>query len=333
MVSLINEIDSYIKELESQKKFNGSVLVAEGDDIMLNKGYGMANYELDIPNTSKTKFCIASITKSITVMSILILVDQGKLRIEDVLTQYIEDFPNGDNVTIYHLITHTSGIFNINEHPQYTTLSNDFNTLEELINKFKYEPFVYEPGSKFKYCNSGYIILAYIIEKVSGMTYDEFINENILEKLSLKDTGSFKREDILKNKASGYSKGQNSIINSKTRNSSIAVGTGNLYSTVEDIYVWCKALIKGDFLKEKFKAMLFTEYVYARQDFYYGLGFMIYKPKNEIEYIYQDGGIHGYRSIYLIDPFRELYIIMLGNYDYIRIIEIARQIRQLIMSR
>lgn len=107
------EIDNYFNGLVEKQEFSGSVLVAQGDNIIISKGYGMANHNLDIANTTKTKFCVASITKSITAMAIAILADQKKINVENTLDKYIPDYPNGDKISIYHLVTHTSGVCEI----------------------------------------------------------------------------------------------------------------------------------------------------------------------------------------------------------------------------
>ncbi|MFZ5352379.1 MAG: serine hydrolase domain-containing protein [Bacillota bacterium] len=332
MSDRISLIDRYIKDLFSAQAFSGSVLLAEDNTVLLKKGYGMANYELDVPNSYSFKFCIASITKSITAMAIMILATKKLINLNDSLNFFIPDYPDGNKINILHLITHTSGIANINNHAEYEELANKHNTLEDLISRFKHMPPDFEPGTKFQYCNSGYLLLTYIIEKVSGKSYDQFIKDEIFNPLNMRDTGSLYREQILKNKAYGYSRHEAQLINCKTRDSSIAVGTGNLYSTVEDLYIWCKALLNGTLLSEYLKYELFVRHVFVRDNLYHGFGFMLCKSNDKIDYVYQDGGIHGYRSIYMLDPENKLYIVILGNYDYIRIIDMAKKIRSMLIE-
>jgi len=322
------KVNSYVKDLVETKQFSGSVLVAKGDNIIINNGYGMANYDLNVPNTPKTKFRIASITKSITAMAILILADEKKLGIEDTLDKYIPDYPNGNIITIYHLITHTSGIYELNRDEEYKNFAYKDYTLENLIEKFRDMPLDFQPAKRFEYSNSGYVLLGFIIEKVSGKTYEEYVSENIFDRLSMKDSGAFTNEHILLNKANGYSKQGEEIINSKLAN--LFNGGGNLYSTVEDIYVWSKALKEGSLLSKEYNERLLTEHAYAEDDDYYGYGFVLHKPDNHIEYIYQDGGLSGYKSIYMIYPAEDFIIIILSNFDFIKVQDIAQQIKQLI---
>jgi CubicO group peptidase (beta-lactamase class C family) len=321
-------IDNYLKKLSENQEFMGGVLIAQGDNIVISKGYGMTNLDLDIANTTTTKFCIGSITKSITGMSIAILADEKKLSVKDTLDKYIPDYPKGDKITIYHMLTHTSGICDLYKDIESEMFGYEKNALEEIISKYKHKPLDFEPGAKFQYSNFAYNILAYIIENVSGETYENFINENIFEKLSMKDTGCYRNEYILKNKANGYSKSEERIINTKILNLSNLMGSGNLYSTVEDMFIWTQALKKRELLSKEYSERLFTDYIHVEGNYYYGYGFVVYKPGDEIEYIYQDGGLPGFRAIYKLNPKNGLTIIILSNCEYTSCFKIIEGIEQ-----
>src|SRR5262245_33568520 len=180
-------INAYVK----QGKFCGSVLIAKGGTVLLNKGYGMANYELDVPNTPQTKFRLGSITKQFTAMLIAQLAERGQLNVEDPVTKYLPDYPKetGDKVKIYNLLTHSSGIQNFTSFPEYATVKLKTNKTAEIVALFKDKPLEFAPGEKFKYSNSGYVLLAYLIEKITGKTYEQVLKENILEPLGMKNTG------------------------------------------------------------------------------------------------------------------------------------------------
>lgn len=162
------KLDSCVKAFAEQGKFSGSVLVAKGDKILLSKGYGMANYELDVPNTPRTKFRLASITKQFTAMAIMQLQERGLLSVDDKLIKYIPKYPNGDKITVHHLLTHSSGIPDYETYPDFKQKRVEARTLEQHIEWIKQKPIDFQPGERYHYSNSGYILLSYIIEKVSG---------------------------------------------------------------------------------------------------------------------------------------------------------------------
>ena len=149
----------------------------------------MANYEHNIPNTSETKFHLASVSKPFTAVAILLLEEKGLLSVQDPLTKFIPDYPRGDEITIHNLLVHTSGIKNVNVFGNYDRESKFPQTPEKLVKLFKDKPLDFNPGEKYSYSNSNYNLLAFIIEKVSGKSYGEFLKENIFNHLNMKDTG------------------------------------------------------------------------------------------------------------------------------------------------
>lgn len=231
--SLSARLDRYIKSYVHADLFSGAVLVAKKGKILLCKGYGMANYEHMIPNAINTKFRIGSITKPFTAMAILQLQAMGLLDVQDPLSKYIPDYPNCDTITIHHLLTHTSGI--PHDISDYKHLKIKPHTLEERIALFKNMPLAFKPGEKTLYSDSGYILLTYIIEKVSGKKYESFLQEHIFDPLGMKDSGYDSYKRIIKNRASGYSVDKE-LINADYIDMSYESGCGALYSTVQDLY-------------------------------------------------------------------------------------------------
>ena len=179
------EIDAYIEPFVKAAGFSGTLLIAKGGEVLVNKGYGMANYEWDVPNTPKTIFQIASVSKSFTAAAIMILEERGLLSIDDPLAKFIPDYPSGDRITVHHLLTHTSGIPNVNEFPDYDRKSRFPITLEQIIAMFKNKALEQEPGGGYRYSNSNYNLLAYIIEMVSGESYSDFLRTSIFEPLGM----------------------------------------------------------------------------------------------------------------------------------------------------
>src|SRR4051812_45443618 len=188
----------------STKTFMGTVLVARGNDVLLSRGYGSANLEWNVSNTPTTKFRLGSLTKQFTAASILLLEERGKLSVNDPVKKYLPDAPAAwDAITIHNLLTHTSGI------PDFTRLP-DFNSIavkttpEQLIARFRDKPLDFAAGEKFSYSNSGYIVLGYIIEKVGGIPYAQFVQDNIFTPLQMEDSGYDFAEKIVTRRASGY---------------------------------------------------------------------------------------------------------------------------------
>src|SRR5207253_5219765 len=170
--STATKLDEYLTELASAQRFSGSVLVARDGTVMLAKGYRMANYEWDVPNTPSTKFRLGSITKQFTSMAIMQLQEKGLLSVNDVITKHLPDYPKtGEGITIHHLLTHTSGIPSYTGVPEYQQNMRVAFSTGQMIDGFKDKPLEFTPGEKFKYDNSGYFLLGAIIEKISGQAY------------------------------------------------------------------------------------------------------------------------------------------------------------------
>jgi CubicO group peptidase (beta-lactamase class C family) len=302
-------VDEYLQPYIEAGGFSGAVLIAKGGKIVLSKGYGMANYELDVPNTAQTKFHIASISKTFTAASILILEEKGKLSVRDPLAKFISDYPRGDKITIHHLLTHTSGIPNVNDFSDYEEKSRFPHTLEEIISWFKDKPLEFKPGEKYSYSNSNYNLLAYIIEKVSGKSYGEFLKENIFEPLGMNNTGhDGMAGTLLKNQAAGYVPAAGSgIENTPYLDWSIKTGNGSLYSTAEDLYKWDRALYTDKILKKNSLNKMFIDYGNG-----VGYGWFVGKHLNR-QVVYYNGRSPGFTSY--LDRFidDDACIIILSN--------------------
>jgi CubicO group peptidase (beta-lactamase class C family) len=256
------QVDTYVEPYVNGNNFSGVVLIARNGKLLVNKAYGLANRELAVANTPDTRFHIASVSKPFTAAAILFLEQRGKLSVKDPLTKYIPDYPDGDKITLHHLLTHTSGIVNANNLPEYNDKSKSPITLDQVIAMFKSKPLEFEPGSKFRYSNSNYNLLAYIIEKVSGQSYGEFLHANIFQSLDMRntadDTGA---DDLILNRASGYIPvGATDVRNAPALNWSIKKGNGSLYSTAGDLYLWDRALYTDKILSVSQRKKMFTDY-------------------------------------------------------------------------
>ncbi|MFH1940981.1 MAG: serine hydrolase domain-containing protein [bacterium] len=257
------KVDAYVKPYIDAGGFGGSILIARGDKILLSKGYGMANVEFSVPNSPKTKFQIASLSKTFTASAIMMLQERGGLSINDPLSKFIPDYPNGNQITIHHLLTHTSGIPNVNDFPDYDQKSRFPQSLEQIIEMFKQKPLEFQPGEKYSYSNSNYNLLAYVIEKVSGMSYGTFLKKCIFEPLDMKDTGHHgDASAIVAHLASGYQpSGAWGIEKSPYLDWSMKTGNGSLYSTVEDLYKWDRSLYTETILSKRSLDKMFKEHL------------------------------------------------------------------------
>jgi len=296
-------------------QFNGTVLVADGEKVIFKKGYGLANMEWDIANEPNTKFRLGSITKQFTSMIIMQLVEEGKIQLDGKITNYLPGYriDTGNKVTIHHLLTHTSGI------PSYTSLPNFLKdvsrnpyTVDEFVKLFCSDSLAFEPGSKFSYNNSGYFLLGAIIEKVTGKTYETVLQKRILDLLHMKNTGYDHHETIIAYRATGYEKTPNSYINSEYINMSVAYTAGAMYSTVEDLYLWNKALYTEDMLSDKYKNIMFKPFL---NNYAYGWGvrkILLAESKDSLQVISHGGGINGFNTLItrLVD---DKYLIVLLN--------------------
>jgi CubicO group peptidase (beta-lactamase class C family) len=261
--SLEAKVDAYVKPYLEMKAFSGTILIARKGKIVLEKGYGMANYELNVPNTVQTKFHLASISKTFTAAAIMMLEERGQLSVKDPLNKYIPDYPNGDKITLHNLLIHTSGIPNVNNFSEYGDWSRYAQTPASLVEKFKNRPLNFEPGARYDYSNSNYNVLAFIIEKVSGKSYGEFLQANIFEPLAMKDTAHDGNAALLiRNAASGYTPaGFDGFEKVPYLDWTIKTGNGSIYSTVEDLYKWDRALYTEKLLKRATLEKIFTKHV------------------------------------------------------------------------
>src|SRR3984957_17979708 len=242
-------MEQVVQSYVSDKQFMGSVLVARGETVVLDKGYGFANLEWNIPNTPTTKFRLGSITKQFTAASILLLEERGKLKTDDPVKKYMADAPAAwDKVTIYNLLTHTSGIANFTSFPDYASTETAPTTPEKLVARFRDKPLEFQPGEKWNYSNSGYVLLGYLIEKISGTPYAQFVQENIFAPLEMRDSGYDSSAAIIKHRASGYTPSDKGPVHAGYIDMSIPFSAGSLYSTTHDLLRWEQGLFGGKLL-------------------------------------------------------------------------------------
>ena len=289
-------------------KFMGTVLVAQDGKVLLDKGYGFANLEWDVPNTPTTKFRLGSITKQFTAASILLLEERGKLKVEDPVKKYMPNAPAAwDKITIFHLLTHTSGIPSFTGFSDYESHETQAMTPGKLVEWFRDKPLEFEPGTKWNYSNSGYVLLGYLIEKISGQSYSDFVQQNIFTPLGMKDSGYDSNSAIIAHRAAGYTPGKSGPINAGFVHMSIPFSAGALYSTTEDLLRWEQGLFGGKLLKPDSLTKMTTPF---KQDYAFGLGV---STQNGHKMIAHDGGIQGFNTSLAYFPDDKLVVAVLAN--------------------
>jgi CubicO group peptidase (beta-lactamase class C family) len=330
------KIDELMKVYNSYQQFNGAVLVAENGKVIFKKGYGMANMEWGIPVETDTKFRLGSITKQFTSMLVLQLVQEGKIKLEGKLTDYLPDYrkDTGDRITIHELLNHTSGI------PSYTGLPNFFQdisrnpyTVSDFVKKFASGDLEFGPGTKWNYNNSGYFLLGAILERVTGKPYEQVLKERIFDPAGMKNTGYDRHETILAKRASGYERRPGGYINAPYLDMSLPYAAGSLYSTVEDLYLWDQALYAEKLLSPQLKEVMFKPGLSN-----YAYGWVVRKDPlgaqgEPVAIIEHGGGINGFNTIITRLPESKNLIVLLNNTGGTKLGEMSQKISAILFGK
>jgi CubicO group peptidase (beta-lactamase class C family) len=313
------EFDKILKDYFKAEGPGAAVLVAKKGKIIYQKAIGKADLELDVPLRPDHVFRIGSVTKQFTAAAILRLAEEGKLSLTDELTKFIPDYPTqGKRITVEQLLNHTSGIKSYTNMEAWDaeTRRKDFSPTE-LIAYFKDQPMEFDPGSDYNYNNSGYILLGYIIEKVSDKTYAQYIDEQFFKPLGMKNSYYGDVQPIIKNRADGYSQnGPNGpYMHAEYLSMTQPYAAGSLLSTVEDLFIWTQAVHSGKVLKPESLKKAFTPNVLPNgHDTRYGYGWQIGNLLGTAT-VEHGGGINGFLSTLVYLPGEDVCIAMLSNCD------------------
>ena len=301
--------------------FNGAVLVAHQGEVILKKGFGYASVEWEIPNTPDTKFRIAAITKPFTAILVLQLVAERKLDLHTPISEYLPNYnkKTGAEITIHHLLTHTSGIVRNYKSRDSIPRFPDKLRVNELIKEFENLPLEFTSGEKFSYSNTGYLLLTHIIETVTTKSYETLLKEKILLPLNMNHTGIEKHRPIIKKRAKGYFESFGEIYNANYIDMSGITGVGNMFSTIEDLYLLDQALYNEILLPKEQLDLLFAKHVEDKNyGGYYGYGWELQESQvgntNEtIPTIGHTGVIDGFCARFTRIPSTHSSIIFLNN--------------------
>ena len=320
-------LDSLIKTIFNGQNGPGAVfMVAKDGKAVYQKAFGKANLELNVNLNIHSVFQLGSMTKQFTAIAILMLSEQGKLKVEDAIAKYIPDYPNGEKITIHHLLTHTSGIKDFTKMKAIQEIAQQDLTPKQLIDFFKNEPIDFAPGEKFDYNNSGYAILGYIIELVSGESYENFLQKHVFEKLGMNSSRYASDRVVIKNRAYGYHLKETGYVNKTKISFNIPYSSGSLMSTLADMLKWQNALSNNLLLKAETINMAFTKNkLNSGEEFTYGYGWHL-KNINGIATREHGGSIFGFKTMGVYIPSKAIYVIGFSNCDCNSPTELTRKI-------
>jgi len=312
--ALAAKIDAVMAAVYKPGQPGAAVIVQKEGRTIVRKGYGMADLELGVPIAPDMVFRLGSITKQFTAVSILLLAQDGKLGLQDEITKFLPDYPTqGRRITVEHLLTHTSGIQSYTDLAEWLPLWRKDLSVRELIDLFKDKPMQFEPGQSWAYNNSGYILLGAIIEKVSGKTYEEFVNERIFKPLGMTSSYYGSAERIIPRRIPGYQAGKGGFVNAPYLSMTQPYAAGSLLSTVDDLAVWSEAVFGDKLVRKEWLDKAFTPYKLANgESTGYGYGWFIadFAGHRSIEH---GGGINGFTSYEMTFPENRIFIAILTN--------------------
>ncbi|MBU1014722.1 MAG: beta-lactamase family protein [Bacteroidetes bacterium] len=314
---LIAQLDSIMTSAYKPDEPGASVLVFKEGEILLKKGYGLANLEMKVPINPKSVFNIGSITKQFTAQAILLLGEQGKLSLTDPIQKYLPDYPHADKkITIENLLTHTSGIIDVFEVSQWFSMWEKELTPQQFVDVFKDIPLLSEPGTQYHYSNVNYGILGLIIENISGESHKDFLIENFFKPIGMNNTYILKNNDKIENTAMGYFKANESIENAPTINYSHLLAAGSIWSCTDDMVKWY------EWLSEKYKSndpkikKALTRYILADgSETNNGYGMMLYLLQG-CPVAGNNGSMLGYTNYTLWLYEDDIVVVLLSNYRY-----------------
>lgn len=309
--ALDKRLDDYLRAATRHEQFSGTVLLARDGKPVFVHSYGMANYELAVPNAADTVFRLASVTKQFTALAVMQLQEQGKLKVDDPICRHLTDCPTAWRpVTIRQLLNHTSGIPNFSSLPEWDELlSRRDYTPAQLVALFRDLPLKFPPGEKYDYSNSGYHLLGLIIERASGMGWGAYMQQRILAPLGMTHSGDDNSRAIVPHRASGYYSLGTSFINAPIISRTVGYAAGGLYSTVGDLLLWDRALVPGRLVGQASLDAMFTP---ARNGYGFGWRIGTRFGRQEMDH---SGSDNGYSTYIIRFPAERLTAIVLSNSD------------------
>ncbi|MBL0183025.1 MAG: beta-lactamase family protein [Chitinophagaceae bacterium] len=311
------KLEEIMKTYHGFNMFDGAVLVAENGKVIYKGAFGMANHEWKIPNTTDTKFMLGSVSKPITAMLMLIQVQKGLIDLDKTISDYIPEYSkkNGSRITIRQLLGHSSGM------PNYDIIKDFFPKIsrqnfsrEDYVKLFMDSALVFEPGTSYYYSSWGYFMLGYIMERVTGRSYSQLMKEDIFDKLGMNSSGSYYHTQVVDKRASGYDYSLGGYTSGDFRDQSNTMGTGDLYSTVEDLFKLHLAISNNTLINKKLTDEMFTPGI---RPWRYGFGWFNqnfkYTTTDSVFANYHLGTTEGFLSFLIRIPSTNSLVVFLCN--------------------
>jgi CubicO group peptidase (beta-lactamase class C family) len=310
-------MDQVVQSYVSNGTFAGSVLVARGSDVIVSKGYGLANVEWNVPSSPSARFKVASITKQFTAAAILLLEERGRLKIDDLVKTHLPEAPaTWDRMTLFHLLTHTAGFPGLPPTGRQALVDSADGTVAGFVTALMQRPLESQPGERFNYTNSGYLVLGHLIQKLAGQSYETFIRENIFTPLGMKDSG-LDSPAVISRRAGSYTVTPNGLVNASQASDRIVPNTAaGLYSTTEDLLRWQNGLYGGKVISTASLQKMTTPF---KDD--YGLGLYIRTVDGRRAATHGGGAPPFANLTYFFD--RGVSVVVLGNLSVAPSAEIA----------
>lgn len=313
--SIEQQVDAILNEQYEHNGPGATALIYKNGDVIYRKGFGYANLELDVKMNPNHVFEIGSITKQFTAIAILMLEEQGKLKVDDDITTFIPDYPtHGNTITVHHLLNHTSGIKSYTAMKSFREKARVDMTPTELIDVFKNEPMDFNPGEQYRYNNSGYIILGHIIEVVTGASYEDFVQKNFFDKLGMSNSYYGSHQKLIKNRAYGY-QDRDGYVNADYLSMTLPYAAGSLMSNVDDLLKWQKALNTYQLIsKATYEKAINGSSLNNGEHIGYGYGLQSGNIQGS-KSISHGGGIFGYTTQGIYLPKEDVFVSVLTNCD------------------
>ncbi len=291
-----------------------SIGVMQNGEVVLAKGYGLAEVENEVPATEHTVYRIGSVTKQFTAAAIMLLVEEGKLELDADLTEFFPDYPTGGRtITVEQLLNHTSGIKGYTEMPEFGEVMRDDLRHEDLIEIFSSAPFEFEPGERYQYNNSAFFLLGVIIEQVTGESYADFIRSQFFDPLGMEDSHYLYNDPIVPRRAEGYAVRNGELFNDAPLSMHLPYAAGSLGSSVHDLLTWQGALTGGEAVSAaSFEAMTNPTRLNDGSTYPYGYGLSLSEMEGHRK-VDHGGGINGFRAHLAHYPDDDLTIAVLAN--------------------
>lgn len=312
---LTKSFDSLLnKEFKTGEPGAAAIVVKKGE-VVYKKGFGMGDMELNVPVQPDMVFRIGSITKQFTAVCILKLASEGKLSLQDDIKKYIPDYGIKEPITIEHLLTHTSGIKSYTNVDTFWQQMRKDMTPREIIRLTEKDTLEFKPGTKYNYNNTAFVMLGYIIEKISGKTYEAYLQQNIFTPLGMSNSYFGSESRIIKNRAKGYKKAEKDFYNSDYISMTLPHAAGSIISTVEDLWKWNKALYSYKIISKEWVDKLTTPYKLADgKSTNYGYGLAISAIQGSPVYDH-GGGIPGFLTYGIYMPKEDVFVAVFSNCD------------------